>query len=164
MKKNLFIIIPVLVVALIACAQTKKTTSKTSPKKLNLEYVLMKRTACFGRCPMYKIELYKDGTLRYTGERFIKDSGVYEKNIGAANAEKLLDEFRKYRIDTCKEEYSMPIADLPGIYYNYKINGVEKKIVHAEFGPDFLKSLAMSMDDVGYNVDHSTWKKITPTK
>lgn len=165
MKKNLFIILPVLILSFMACAQSKKAPTKTSPKQPDFEYVLMQRTACFGKCPIYNIELFKDGTLKYTGIRFIKDSGMYEKNIGMANAEKIFDEFRKYRVDTCSGQYDLPIADLPGIYYNYTVNGEERKIANAHFGPKFLKELANKMDEIGYtDIDHSKWKKITAEK
>ena len=60
---------------------------------MSYDYVQMRRTACFGRCPIYNVELYKNGRLKYTGVRFVKDSGVYEKNIGAAAAEKIFNEF-----------------------------------------------------------------------
>ncbi len=165
MKKNLFIILPVIILSLAACAQSKKTSVKTSPKQPDFEQVLMRRTPCYGKCPVYHIELFKDGTLRYSGIRFIKDSGVYEKNIGAANAEKILDEFRKYRVDTCADYYELPIADLPGIYYSYTVNGEEHKISNAHFGPIFLKELAQKLDEIGYkDIDHSQWKKLTPEK
>lgn len=162
MKKNLFIILPILIISLMACAQTKKTTAKTSVRQPDFEHVLMKRTPCFGKCPIYTVELFKNGRLLYTGMRFVKDSGAYEKNIGAAAAQRIFDEFRKYRVDTCSEQYDMPVADLPGIYYTYTINGEERKIVNANFGPAFLKLLAQKMDEIGYtDIDHSKWKKVT---
>ncbi|HTN46686.1 MAG TPA: DUF6438 domain-containing protein [Flavipsychrobacter sp.] len=158
MKKNLFIIVPVLILALTACAQTKKSTSKAK-KQMDLEYVSMKRTACFGRCPVYAIELYKDGTLKYHGINFVDDSGVYQKKISIAAAEKMLDKFRQYRIDTCKEQYDLLIADLPGIFYEYTIAGTEHKISNANWGPEFLKELATDMDSLA-GTSRRGWKKI----
>lgn len=165
MKKNLFIILPILIISLLACAQSRKATSKTTVKQPDFSHILMKRTPCFGKCPIYSVELFKSGRLIYTGMRFVKDSGMYEKNIGAAQAQAIFDEYRKYRMDTCSERYELPVADLPGIYYSYTINGEESHIVNANFGPDFLKILAQKMDEIGYtDIDHSKWKQITADK
>lgn len=161
MKKNFSIIIVLILFAFAACAGKKQLGSKTgtTKSKVKIDYVKMRRTACFGRCPMYNIEVYENGTVRYTGERFVKDSGIYEKNIGAAKAAEILNEFEQYRIDTCSETYESLIADLPGIYYNFNVNGEEQKIANAHFGPDFLKALARKMDEIA-KVDGS-WKKIS---
>jgi len=157
MKKYFFFLIPIIIISLIACAQTKKS-AKSTAKKMDIEYVMMRRTACFGKCPIYNIELYKDGRIKYTGLRFVKDSGVYEKNIGAAAAEKIFDKMRAYRIDTCSEKYNMNITDLPGIYFNYTMNNEERKIINANFGPSFLRRLAEDIDVLGAD-NHTGWKK-----
>jgi len=163
MKSYLKFIIPVSFVLFMACAEQNHLAAQKKAMKPDIEYVMMKRTACFGKCPIYYIEIFENGIMRYHGERFVKDSGIYEKNIGAAKADSIIAMFREYRVDTCSEKYEMNVADLPGIYYNFIIDGKETKINNAEFGPDFLKVLAGRLDELGYNVDHSQWKRIKET-
>ncbi|MBS1772284.1 MAG: hypothetical protein JST82_05450 [Bacteroidetes bacterium] len=111
-----------------------------------ITYVKMDRTACFGHCPTYTVEVYSNGLVRYTGVQFTDVSGTYEKNIGAAKAKQLLAQFSKYRVDTCKNLYESNIADLPGMHFEFKIDGKDKTISNANFGPKFLRELGMKVD------------------
>lgn len=144
-----------------ACTAQKKSASS------DLSYVSMQRTACFGKCPVYKLEIYKDGLVRYTAIQFTPDSGVYEKNIGEEKAQKLLNSFAAHRPDTLQKEYNMPIADLPGINIVFKKGNTVKEVRNAEFGPMFLKELSLEMDELVKEnpgalpeIDRS-WKKIS---
>lgn len=160
MTKNFFSLSLLLVIVLTACAQSKKTASKATSKAApKTEYVSMERTACFGTCPSYVVEVYKDGLVRFTSRHFTEYEGMYEKNIGVANATALLKEFDTHRVDTCQDEYPQMIADLPGLIYEIKYAGNKEKRIHqAHFGPVFLKDLADKIDKVS-KVDY-TWKKV----
>jgi len=155
MKKNLFGLGLLLMIVLVACANSKKTTA-TGPKT---EYVRMERTACFGTCPSYVVEVYKDGMVRYTSVHYTEYEGVYEKNLGAEKTMEVLKQFDEYRVDTCQNEYPQIIADLPGIinYIKYA-NGNKKHIYQAHFGPDFLKTLARNIDSISQV--NTSWKKV----
>lgn len=131
--------------------------------KTNTTYVRMERTNCFGTCPNYVVEIYSNGLVRYSGMRFADPTGVYEKNIGKANTAKILKRFDYYRADTCKDTYDNMIADVPGILYNLKYKGKDKKIYNAHFGPGFLTTLAGEVDQIALpNV--KGWKKIRSYK
>ncbi|MBA3829249.1 MAG: hypothetical protein H0X33_09960 [Taibaiella sp.] len=120
--------------------------------------VTFHRTACFGRCPTYTIELRNDGTVQYTGIMFTKDIGVYKKNIGIVKVKTLFHHFNELRVDTCKEMYVPTITDVPGIEYVINYKSRTKKIHNANFGPDYLRELGKEIDAM-ITVDN-TWKKI----
>lgn len=161
MKKiNTFLLLPILFLALAACANHNKLSRSSTTKQAPLEYLQMERTACFGQCPVYSIELYKDGRIIYTGKRYIADSGRYEKNIGKAVVAKIFKQFDAYQADTCKSSYELMIQDLPGISYQYSRNDEMKTIQNAHFGPGYLRHLANDIDSLGYYPSHKTWKKI----
>ncbi len=154
MKKYVSVIAVFIALALSACAQKSTTTTKT------ISYMSMQRTACFGQCPMYMVEIYKNGLVRYTGRKFVKYEGVYERNIGSKKAQSLLKEFSKYRVDTCKDMYESNIADMPGLMFQFTINGKNKEIVNGHFGPQFLEELAGKLDKEKAIQPTSTWKKV----
>ena len=165
MRKQLLILLLIGATALTACAHGRKTTRKkvkkatvTAPVK-GLSAVAMRRGACFGRCPEYVLTINSSGIAEYTGIRNAAVTGVYQKNIGAAQAQALLNEFMDYRADTCSSLYKSMIADLPGLHYTLTINGKQKLIGNAGFGPPYLTSLGAEMDALG-SVD-ATWKKIS---
>ncbi|OSZ78428.1 hypothetical protein CAP35_09300 [Chitinophagaceae bacterium IBVUCB1] len=152
MKKYISVIISVILITLTACAQKKST--KTSA----ISYLKMERTACFGRCPAYMVEVYKNGLVRYTGRQFTEYTGVYEYNIGSKKAQDLFKQFAEKRVDTCKEYYEAYIADLPGLNYGFTINGKQKEIMNAPFGPKYLQLLSGEVDKV--STPGVGWKKV----
>src|SRR4051812_12046100 len=113
MRKNILTCCLLALLAFTACAQTRKTTTRTTKKKTAVKAttsapaitsVYMMRTSCFGRCPNYVVIVKSNGMVEYQGRRFTKYTGVYEKNIGATRAQALLNQFKAYRVDTCQSE------------------------------------------------------------
>jgi hypothetical protein len=174
MKKQLSGITALLfVIAISACAQTKSTTkttattTKTTKTKVAknapaISYLAMNRTACFGKCPAYKVEVYSDGLVRYSSQMFTEYEGVYEKNVGAAKAQAVLSLYSKNRVDTCQGDYKNIIPDIPGLVYEFKYGKTTKKIYNAHFGPEFLQTNAGKVDEIA-KVDN-TWKKVADQK
>jgi hypothetical protein len=165
MKKPLLIALLLFSTVFIACAHGRKTTRKKASTKTaataglrGLTSVMMRRGACFGRCPEYTISINSNGLIEYNGTRNATPLGVYEKNVGAAKAQALLKKFMDYHADTCKSLYTSLIADMPGLSYTLVINGKTQVIGNAHFGPRFLVDLSDEVDELG-KVDDS-WKKI----
>jgi hypothetical protein len=165
MKKPLLIALLLLSTVFIACAhgrKTKKTRTKATATKTasvnGLSSVMMRRGACFGKCPEYTLTINSSGLVEYNGIRNATPLGLYQKNVGAAKAQGLLKEFMDNRVDTCQGLYTARIADMPGLSYTLMINGREKTIINAHFGPRFLVDLSEEIDAIG-KVDN-TWKKI----
>ncbi|MBS1783554.1 MAG: hypothetical protein JSS78_10845 [Bacteroidetes bacterium] len=140
MRKTVLGILTMLAIVLTACAAQKKKTTKPQ-----LDYVQMWRTPCFGKCPNYKLEIYRNGLVRYTGIMFT-DTGIYEKNIGEAAAEKVLRSFEKKRVDTLKKDYDVLISDLPGINFIFNYGKTTQNVRNAQFGPLYLRELADQFD------------------
>jgi len=159
MQKN-FLVLTIALMVTGCAGQKQSTNAQTKTVGQNkIQYLKMHRSACFGRCPIYSIEVNNNGLVRYTGEKFTQPIGIYEKNMGVAKVQRLLNEFSNKRVDTCKDVYELIIADLPGIYYTIEYPDRTKKINNAHFGPQFLKELANEVDSIGQV--NGTWKKIS---
>ena len=148
--------------SLATFAATKKKAKKTAAATNEIVSVKVHRTACFGRCPEYKIEINTSGVATYTAVRFNTDSGIYRKTIGSKKTMAVINEFQKYRVDTCSDMYENRIPDVPGIVFTIKYKNKTKLqvIQNAHFGPQFLKDLAQQMDQVGKKSDNS-WKRLS---
>jgi hypothetical protein len=159
MKKALLVILSILIVC---STQAKHRKHKKTVKQVNkIEAIKMQRTACYGRCPAYKIELSKDGNVIYTAIRFTVDSGVFEKNIGEKGASDIFDQALTTKVDTCKNEYMIRPVDLPGLIFTITYDDSTKIINNANFGPEVLKKLADKMDEItGKKVDETWHRKI----
>lgn len=156
MKKLSVIIL--LAVATVSCFATSKKSAKKNGAAPAITSIKLQRTACYGRCPEYSIEISKDGSVVYTAVRFNEDTGIFKKNIGTKKAKAIFDEFASYRVDTCRERYELTITDLPGLIYTIKYPGRTQRIINANFGPPFLKTLAEHVDEAGKKTG-TGWKK-----
>jgi hypothetical protein len=127
-------------------------------QKKSINKVSMHRTACFGKCPTYSLEINKNGSVTYTSIRFTKFEGIYTKKFSIDKVKNIFLQVNLLKLDTCQNEYEQIIADLPGLNFNIDYTNAKKQIVNAHFGPKFLKRLAMNIDKE-FSID-STWKKI----
>ena len=61
-----------------APAATPGVISNSAPaaKPTHEELATIDRTGCFGWCPIYKLTVFRDGTVEYSGERFVKTTGA----------------------------------------------------------------------------------------
>lgn len=175
MIKRLFSLAIISTVLLSAsCAQQKKTTNNKATAKSTattsssdattkeITSVTMERTACFGRCPAYKTEIYSDGTVKYTSRSFTTYEGVYTSTIDKNEVSKLFADMKNYQIDTCSGEYQSLIADVPGIIFHIMRGKEDQEIMNAHFGPDYLKGLAKRIDNLA--TPNDSWKKVGDIK
>jgi Domain of unknown function (DUF6438) len=154
----------IIVVGAIALCSTPASAfvhvhKKHKPAADSTVSIAMQHTGCYGRCPNYKIEVCKDGTLYYTGNRYTTDTGKYVKTTDRTAAQQLFQQMKQYKLDTCKNVYYNKIADMPGMSYTIKYTHSEKTIHNAQFGPSFLTRLAEQIDTVG-NKNTSGWEKV----
>ncbi|GAA4456309.1 DUF6438 domain-containing protein [Rurimicrobium arvi] len=136
----------------------QKTASAAVTNKSGLKSVLMGRSACFGTCPVYSVEVFENGMVRYIGKSHVERVGTYEKMGSKNDAVNLFNDFAVIRPDTLHRIYKQKIADLPGFYFFISYADSVHKVLNADAGPEFLRDWAKRFDTFG-NVDDS-WKKV----
>ena len=99
--------------------------------------ITLERTACFGSCPMYKLEIFADGRVVYDGKDFVKRKGKAQGRISKAAVQQLVREFNRInylRLDNeyisegpnCPESWT----DMPSAVTSLSWKGREKTIRH----------------------------------
>ena len=126
----------------LSCGLTKK--ANTSEIEL---IISLQRTACFGTCPIYKIEIFSDGSGIYTGTRFVENIGATKFSLSKTQLNLILTRAETIGFTNMKEEYSAPISDLPTTFIQIK----DKKIKDYTGAPKTLKSLENLIDKVYKN-------------
>lgn len=66
-----------------------KVASATEPVKSGEVLVSLERGACFGRCPVYLVEVRGDGAVHFKGERNVKITEPVDSKLDAAALAKL---------------------------------------------------------------------------
>ena len=144
MKKILFI---VLLFSLSSCFTHKYLCDNSfqfSSEKDKEVIISLQRTACFGTCPIYKIEIYTDGSGIYTGTRFVENIGVIEFSLSETQINLILTQSESIGFMNMKEEYSEPISDLPTTFIQIK----DKRIRDYIGAPKTLKNLENLIDQL----------------
>ena len=99
--------------------------------------ITLERTACFGTCPMYKVNIASDGTVTFNGERFTKTIGIAKGKISPNEFRQLVAEFEKINYFSLPDSYTpgtpvcpQRITDMPSANTSIELNGKAKSVAH----------------------------------
>ena len=134
----------VLILFFTSCFNLTKQKELQSPEKI----ISLEKTACFGRCPVFKIIIYNNGECLYNGIKFVKKSGEYNLKINKREIDEILSQAKEIGFDNLKNEYSEMITDLPTTYI--MINN--KKIKDYYGAPKELKELESLIESMILNL------------
>ncbi len=113
-----------------------------------ISYIKMQRTACFGRCPEYTVELFKNGDIIYTGKKNVEKIGRFTGKIPVAKMSKFMLTFSKYKLTSLQDVYHPKASDLPRLNFTFVLNGKNKSIKNGESGPTYLEGIGKKVDSL----------------
>ena len=67
--------------------------------------ITLKRGACYGPCPIYKLMISADGTVVYEGQRYVKTAGVAKSRIDQEKLRRLISEFENMDYFSMDDSY-----------------------------------------------------------
>lgn len=88
--------------ALAACRPPPPGEATGAPEG---PFVSLERQECFGECPVYRIAAYRDGEVRFAGERYVAFRGRYIGRLDAAQIKQLDETFADFRFLDLAERY-----------------------------------------------------------
>ena len=118
--------------------KTANTDSKTE-SQANQPIISFEQTACFGTCPVHKMEIFKNGTAVYLANRNVKTKGKFKITLPKNQVQQILDKAQELNFFELKDEYTANMTDLPTtiIYINDGKN--QHKVVAYTGYPENLK-------------------------
>ena len=119
--------------------------------------ISLTKTPCFGQCPAYKFEVFKDGSATYTGEYFVDMIGKWTTKIDPQKLDSLLQAFETSNFFEFKERYYTEVTDLPTTYLFFNDGERSKKIMDYYGAPSALKALESKIEQF---ITELSWKKI----
>ena len=156
--RNLFQVLTISSIALFAlsCKSNKDTTSATpsessvkSPEQTAPQVLAsIERTACYGRCPMYKATFMDNGEVKYVGKRFVEKIGTYKTLISAEEVLLIKKNIIEYDYFSLDSLYPTPISDFPSVITEASLNGQLKKVVDMRSPPDNLRDFEKFLDSL----------------
>jgi hypothetical protein len=109
--------------------------------------ITMRRTACFGPCPIYLVTIYGDGTVMYQGYRHVSVTGIQTGQIPRADVRNLVNEMALRGYFFFPAGYISGITDQPTVTTSLSINGIRKSF-YDYAGPAWIKDIENRIDEV----------------
>ena len=104
----------------------------------------MKRTACYGQCPVYSIDIFRNGNGVYNGKYFVQEIGKVNFSVTKEEIISIISKANEINFFEMKEQYTAPITDLPSCFVT-----IEGKRVEDYFdAPNELKELQQMIDNL----------------
>ncbi len=118
--------------------------------------IALDKTPCFGRCPIYKVRIYRSGFATYEGINFVERMGLYSAQLSEQELEGLFAKAEQGGFYDFDEVYDDPrIQDFPSAILTFSPQGQKKKVtIRHEIPPD-VKAF---FEDMERRFDAMDWR------
>lgn len=107
----------------------------------------IQRTACYGRCPIYTLTVYSDGSVLYEAQKWVKEEGTFQGKANPEKFQQLLNKANEIGFFELKDEYdSEYVTDLPSVITTLRSDDVLKQVVNRYQGPEKLSEFEKYFD------------------
>lgn len=120
--------------------------------------VTLERTACYGRCPVYKVSVLRDGTVSWDGERFVKTTGKATAKLPASAMSELAKAFARAGFFALHDKYeSYDVTDNPSAIVSFDDGKRNKTIRHYHGDSSSPKELYELEDRIDQLLGTARW-------
>ena len=120
--------------------------------------LMYQKTACYGKCPTYKVYIKNDGSATYEGIMNVERIGNYRSKISQEEARALKLKLEQSGILDFANEYPTDgpkIADLPTTIIDFRIGDMIKSIRDRHDAPPNLKEMEEYIESY---IENMTWE------
>jgi hypothetical protein len=139
-------------------AETAETTAPPNPKPAEEELPVGKedeiagyeKTACFGKCPVYRVRFYADGRVSWYGRMNVERMGWHSAKVPPEVIKGIQDKAREIGYFNFLGEYPVgkKVADLPATITFIRMEDMMKQVVDQHEAPDSLKAFEKYLEDL----------------
>lgn len=124
------------VLTLNACAHAQPAPAMPELTVAPTDSLSLRRTACFGECPVYSLTVHGDGRVDYLGERHVRVVGEEHWTIAPVAVNELFGAFvrAQYLQLVTPKESGVHVSDLPSADTELRLGGKQHAIHH--YGPN----------------------------
>jgi hypothetical protein len=139
----------ILLAAALACAilpaQNSSSAARTDPP-----WISVRRTECYGTCPVFTLRVFADGHVEYEGKRFVIRRGLVRARLGTDKLNRLRQavtdaNFAKLERDCCR---CRTVTDSPWTYVEIADETGLKSIDHYHGCSSAPKALSELEEDI----------------
>lgn len=121
-------------------------------------FASIERSPCFGQCPVYTMEIYNNGLVKYKGKNFVKRTGEYVMEIDYSQMLAFVNKAEAIEYMKMDDSYDNPsVTDVSSTSTSIVINKTRKK-VYRRFGfPKEIVEFEQLFDNL---LDSDKWIKV----
>lgn len=141
----------------MGCGNTAKSTASPGdqgvseyggPNPADSLFFSIERTPCFGKCPAYRIKVYRSGYATYEGISNVERLGMNLGHVGPDTMAILLKEAEAIGYFALQDSYDRQVTDIPSTRLRM-VSGARDKSILARAGvPPELKAFALRADEL----------------
>lgn len=131
-----------LVAFIVSIVPLQGQTSIASP------VVTLKRTHCFGTCPVYELSVFADGTVEWNGKQYVGTVGEASAMLSKQQVDDLIQTLAASRFSTFQNSYKSQTTDLPTTFLTFTYDGATKTVEDYASGPDELHRLELLVEQM----------------
>lgn len=144
-----------------SCKPKMEIIQSESTEKL----IILEKGGCFGRCPIYKVEIYDNGYVKFYGEKYIDKLGIYEKQLDKPSFNELLQKFNQAKFFEYDDNYESLVPDAALIKLSFKDKkNPMKTITGKSERPKVIKDLQLDIEKIVAAFDWKVIEKKEPEK
>lgn len=153
-------ILLILSISLVSCKTKKKAADAIQDEVVKVEKPVIKyndndlvasiqKGMCFGKCPVYKAEIYGNGRVVFIGERNVANIGTFQAEISQDKLQEIVLKAKAFDYTSLNDEYDNKyVTDLPTTNTYMFIDG-KKKAIKSRYGsPAELTSFEKYLHEV----------------
>ena len=106
-----------------------KPTLDAMIKKAKMAYFSLRKTECFGDCPVYDVTINEKGMVTYNGKKFVKVSGIQKFQLTEEQLATFKEKLGNANFSSYKKKYDDPnLMDLPSTFISHKDKQVQIRL------------------------------------
>lgn len=151
-------VLAILALSFVACASAPKPAPPVlgnaggDPTGPHVLMATIERTMCYGTCPAYKVSIYRDGTVEYAGDAYVKTRGAATGHISPDQVAELDALFAKaHYLDLAAAYDHVEMTDLPSVNTSYVLGDKHHAVEHYtgdRSAPEGLRQVEAGIDRV----------------
>jgi hypothetical protein len=115
--------------------------------------IILERTACYGTCPVYKIQLESNGRAYLTNTRFVEPLGIFQGVASEPKIESIFKTFQTVSWEQYQDKYDENVSDLPTAILTWYHSGYKKVIELRSNYPSEFDVLLKMIDELKAEIE-----------
>ena len=138
--------------------ETPQTDPTPDPKKDVYQVAGYQKTACFGKCPVYQVKFYSDGTVSWNGKMNVERMGMYNARVDESVLKGIKEKAFEVGFFDFQHEYPLTdkVVDLPSTITYIRVGDMEKIVRNTNDAPAGLEAFEKYLEEV---IEKCRWEK-----